>query len=187
MYNFDELWNNFSEKLFHYIKSQVSSEHDAEDILQNVFIKIYKSIEQLENQAAIKPWIYMITKRTIIDFYKKKKDVSVAPETFNGIKDEIEEMDNMNDDISKCIGNMLFTLPEKYQSVYDMYENKEMKHKEIAEKLDISLSTSKVRLNRAKQLFKDKLLVCCDFEVDKYGNIINYESKGNCHDCNGQC
>jgi RNA polymerase sigma-70 factor (ECF subfamily) len=187
MNNFDELWNEFNEKLFNYIKSKVTNTQDAEDILQDVFIKIFNSIEQLENQAAVKSWIYRITQNTIIDFYKKKKDVSVAPETLYVIEDEIDDVDNMNDDISKCIGKMIFMLPDIYQTVYDMYEKKAMKHQEIADALDISISASKVRLKRAKDMFKKKLLECCDFEVDKYGNIIDYHTKEKCDYCDGKC
>jgi RNA polymerase sigma-70 factor (ECF subfamily) len=187
MYDFNELWNEFNQKLMNYINAKVNNTQDAEDILQDVFIKIFSSIERLESQAAIKSWIYKITKNTIIDFYKKKKDVSVAPETLYEIEDEKEDVDNMNDDISKCIGDMIFALPDKYLSVYDMYEKKNLKHEEIAEALDISVSASKVRLKRAKDMFKDKISKCCDFEVDKYGNIINYLSKGKCKDCDGRC
>lgn len=187
MHDFDELWNEFNEKLLNYIQSKVANSHDAEDILQNVFIKVFRGIEQLENQSAIKPWIYRITKNTIIDFYKKKKDVSVAPETLYVMEDEYDDIDNMNDDISKCITNMIFVLPDKYQNVYDMYEKNEMKHQEIADALDISVAASKVRLKRAKDMFREKLLECCDFEVDKYGNIIDYQSKGSCKDCDEKC
>jgi len=187
MYDFDDVWKEFNEKLLNYIKAKVKNSHDAEDILQNVFIKIYNNFEQLEKQSAIKYWIYKITNNAIIDFYKKKKDVSVTPESLYKVKDEVDSIDHMNDEIAKCIGNMLFGLPEKYQYVYDMYENKEMKHKEIAEALDISVSASKVRLKRAKEMFKERLLKCCDFEVDKYGNILDYNQKGNCEDCNDKC
>jgi DNA-directed RNA polymerase specialized sigma24 family protein len=45
MYDFDKLWNEFNEKLLNYIKTMVANNHDAEDILQNVFIKIFNSIE----------------------------------------------------------------------------------------------------------------------------------------------
>lgn len=187
MNDFDVLWNDFNKKLLNYIESKVVNTHDSEDILQNVFIKVFNSIEQLENQDAIKPWIYRITKNTIIDFYRKKKEVSVAPEALYPIENEHDYGDNMNDEISKCINDMIFTLPDKYQSVYDMYEKKEMKHKEIADELDISVSASKVRLKRGKEIFKKKLLECCDFEVDKYGNIVDYRLKGSCKGCDGKC
>ncbi len=187
MYDFDNLWNEFSKKLLNYIKVKVKNSHDAEDILQSVFIKIYNSFEQLENKSAIRPWIYRITNNTIIDFYKKKKDVSVDPEVLYMIKDEFDSIDHMNDEIAKCIENMLFDLPEKYQYVYDMHENKEMKHKEIAKALNISVSTSKVRLKRAKDMFKERLMKCCDFKVDKYGNILDYNLKGKCVNCDREC
>ncbi len=180
MYDFDEVWNEFHNKLLNYIRSRVSDHYDAEDILQNVFLKVFNNLENLDKEEAIKSWIYKITKNTIIDFYKKKKLVSVDPESLYSIKDDVDDINNMNDDISNCIKEMIFSLPDKYQTVYDMYENQEMKHKEIAEKLDISISNSKVRLKRSKELFKRKLVDCCDFEVDKYGNIIDYHSKVKC-------
>ena len=187
MSNFDELWSGFNEKLFRYIESQVKNPYDAEDILQDVFVKIFRGIGQLENQEAIKPWIYRVTKNTIIDFYKKKKDVSVAPEVLYLVEEETGDADNMNEDIYKCIESMLFQIPDKYQAVYEMHKKKEMKHREIAEELDISVSASKVRLKRAKDMFREKLLECCDFEVDNYGNIIDYEEKGKCCKCSERC
>lgn len=186
-YNFDSLWDEFNDKLLNYIKSKVSNQHDAEDILQNVFIKIYKNVENVENSEALKSWIYRITKNTVIDFYKKKKDVSVEPETLHFIEDETEEADNMNEEVAGCLSGILFELPGKYQEVFDMYEKQSMKHKEIAEALDITVSASKVRLKRAKEMFKDKLLKCCDFEVDAYGNVLDYKPKSDCADCNGDC
>ncbi len=96
-------------------------------------------------------------------------------------------MSNMNDEIANCMSKMIFELPHKYQKVYSMYEKQDMKHKHIAKELDISVSASKVRLMRAKELFKKKLLDCCDFEVDSYGNIIDYTNKKKCTDCENKC
>lgn len=186
MNSIDLLWNELNKKLLQFIRGKVNNIHDAEDLLQDVFVKVYKSIDQLENKDKIHAWIYQITRNTIIDYYKKKKDVVIAPEDMD-IEETIEISDNMNDDISKCIEKMLFDLPEKYAQVYTMYEKESMKHKDIAETLDISLSNSKVRLKRAKALFKEKLLNCCEFEVDKYGNIINYHPIGKCSNCDESC
>jgi len=179
---FEALWDEFGFELGNFIKSKVSQVQDAEDILQEVFIKIFKNIDQLEKQSALKSWIYKITRNTIIDYYKKKRDLPVAPETMHFIEDEVEEEDNMNEQIAGCLKKMIFEVPEKYQRVYDLYENKNMKHKDIGEELNISLSTSKVRLMRAKELFKKNLIECCDFELDSYGNIIDYKKKS-CEEC----
>ncbi|MCH4888380.1 RNA polymerase sigma factor SigZ [Acidaminobacter sp. JC074] len=182
MSQFDEIWMVFNEKLLYYIQSKVGNEHDAEDILQIVFLKVYKGFESLENKEALKPWLYQITRNSIIDFYKKKKEISLAPESLPDIVME-EDPDNMNDEIAGCLKKMLYDIPDKYQDVYRMYEDHGMKHKEISDELGISVSASKVRLKRARDLFKKKLLDCCDFETDLYGNIIDYTSKIDCKNC----
>ena len=184
---FESLWDEFSLELGHYIKSKVGNTHDAEDILQEVFIKIFRNIDKLEKKEAIKSWLYKITKNTIIDYYKKKKEVVLAPEKMLNIEDEDFTEDNMNEELSNCLKKMIFDLPDKYRQVYDLYENQNMKHKEIGEKLDISLSASKVRLKRAKEHFKKNLIECCDFQVDRYGNIIDYKRKHPKDNCDGGC
>ncbi len=75
---------------------------------------------------------------------------------------------------------MIFNMPKKHTEVFELHEKKSMKHKEIVKELDISLSNSKVKLKRAKELFKKNLLECCHFEVDTYGNIIDYTQKKDC-------
>lgn len=186
MYSFDELWNKFNKKLLNFINSKVNNIHDAEDILQDVFIKIFNKIDQLESKVSTKAWIFTITRNTIIDFYKKRKDFIVSPNSLNIVVEELEDINEMNDDISKCISNMIYNLPDKYNQVYNMHEKQGMKHKDISKTLDISISASKVRLKRVKDKIKESLLGCCDFKVDEYGNILKYDKKDIskiCNDC----
>lgn len=182
MVDFNDLWQELNEKLLQFIRSKIANEQDAEDILHDVFIKIFLNIDRLESKEAVHSWIYTIARNTIKDFYKKKKPVSLEPEKLDLVH-ENDFQDNMNDEITSCLQEMLFELPDKYLEVYKMYEHDDLKHKEIADKLAISVSASKVRLKRAKAIFKDKLLSCCDFEVDKYGNIIDYYRKKDCQKC----
>ncbi len=188
---FEGLWGNFSHELLQFITSKVHESYDAEDILQEVSMKIFKHIDQLEKRSAIKSWLYTITKNTIIDFYKKRKDLLVSPEALLLIEDKNGDDDgSMNDEISECLQNMIFDLPKKYKDVYNLYERKNMKHKEIMEKLDISMATSKIRLMRAKEIFKKNLAKCCNFEIDAYGNIMDYKKKDECcckNDNNKNC
>jgi len=176
---FETMWETFHQQLLSYIRSQINNQHDAEDILQLVFIKVYEKVDQLKKPEATKSWLYTITRNTIIDYYKKQRDIAVAPETFYDLVSPEIDQDNMNEEMVVCLERMCFQLPDKYQTVYDLYEKEGLKHQEIADHLDISLSTSKARLSRAKKMFKDLMLKCCDFEVDTYGNIIDYKSKKN--------
>lgn len=72
---------------------------------------------------------------------------------------------------------MLQQLSNKYKQPLMLYEFNGMKYKEISKKLNLSLSGAKTRVQRARNQLKKMLLECCDFDVDAYGNVIDYKRK----------
>lgn len=182
------VWNEFSSELYKYIIGKVKNKYDAEDILQDVFVKIYKNIDRINDQSKLKSWLYKITKNTIIDYYRTKKEISVDIKKLDKVLEEDNNSNNMNEEISKCLEKIIFELPKKYQEAIELYDMKGMKHKEISEKLDVTISCSKMRVKRARTKLKEILLECCDFEVDKFGNIIDYkQKKTECKKCGSEC
>ena len=69
----EHIWKSFHEQLFGFIKARVHSTETAEDILQEIFIKIHKNVKNIKNEQKIASWVYQITRNTIIDYYRKKK------------------------------------------------------------------------------------------------------------------
>lgn len=183
----DAIWNKFSYELLRFIRSKVNDQHEAEDILQEVFIKIYKNIEYLEEESKLAAWLYKITNNTIIDYYRKqrKKDIQIDLME-NELRIE-EESSNMNAEISTCLNVFLSDLPEKYSVPLKMYDANEMKHKEISEALEISLSGSKTRIQRAREKLREALMKCCKIEFDVYGNIVDYEPNENYQCSDDKC
>lgn len=169
------VWNKFRNELLNFIKAKVDDEYEAEDILQEVFIKIYRNIEQLDDQAKLKPWLYKITNNTIIDYYRKRKDSAFQIEEVEGVLGNVEENANMNDEMLTCLKLFLYELPDKYKEPLEMYEFKGMKHREISEKLNITMSGSKTRIQRAREKLREVLIKCCEIEFDTYGNIVEYK------------
>lgn len=181
MKTLDAIWEEFNPELLYYIEKRVKNTYDAEDILQDVFIKVHTHIQKANTVSNLRGWIYTITKNSIIDYYRKTKHAPMELDDIEKKKyaDITVATENMNDDICRCIQNMVMELPPKYQQAIQLYEGKEMKHKDISKELDISLSASKVRLKRAKEKLKKELLNCCDLELDTFGNIIDYTEKNN--------
>jgi RNA polymerase sigma-70 factor (ECF subfamily) len=172
----NSIWHKFRTELQNYIKSKVSDEYAAEDILQEVFIKIYKNIEQIDNLYSLKAWLYRITNNTIIDFYRRDKQFLPLADVGDKLVVEDKLLD-MNDEIAVCLQPFLRDLPDKYRRPLELFEFAGMKHKEIAKKLNISLSGSKSRILRAKKKLKEVLTECCEFEFDNYGHIVDYREK----------
>lgn len=181
------VWNKFRNELLNFIKAKVNDEYEAEDILQEVFIKIYRNIEQLDDQTKLKSWLYKITNNTIIDYYRKRKDSALGIEEVEGEQGNEEENANMNVEMVTCLKLFLYELPDKYKEPLEMYEFKGMKHREISEKLNITLSGSKTRIQRARERLKEVLTECCEVEFDTYGNIVEYKQKESYQCSNDNC
>lgn len=131
--------------------------------------------------------MYRITENTIIDYYRKTKDSALQIDDLANVQvNEIEDT-NMNDEIVTCLKLFLYELPDKYKEPLEMYELKGMKHREISDKLNISLSGSKTRIQRARVKLREVLSECCEIEFDTYGNIVEYKQKEGYQGCNGNC
>ena len=176
------IWENFRNSLKQFIMRRVQNEDDAEDILQNVFLKIHNKIEDLKDESKLHSWIYQITRNAIIDYYRSRKDTVELPEIPQKPKDDPPS--DASREISSCIKPMIDGLSEKYQEAIALTEIKGFTQKEIAENLGISLSGAKSRVQRARGKLKEELLACCHFEFDRRGSILTYKPKGKVCPCN---
>jgi RNA polymerase sigma-70 factor, ECF subfamily len=176
----ENVWGSYSSNLIRYIKSKVQNEYDAEDILQEVFLKLQRSINKLEDESKLSAYIYKVARNSIIDYYRKIKNITFVNKELDDFVADEEDADNLNEEVARCIRKMIITLPEKYQMPVELYDILGKKHKDIADRLNISISGSKTRVQRAREKLKEKLLDCCDFEFDTMGNIIDYKQKKEC-------
>jgi len=154
----------------------VANEQDAEDILQDVFLKIYSNIDQVKDNDRIYAWVYRITRNSIADYSRKKRDTA----EFSDLPDE-SIIDNDEDEIINglvlCLKNMIDSLPDKYKQAIMLTELGGLTQKELAQKLGMSISGAKSRVQRGRTMLKEKLFECCKFQFDAYGNIIEYQHK----------
>ncbi len=132
---------------------------EAEDVLQEVFVKIFKRLKQFEDKGSFEGWLKRITVNTAITYYRKNlkhayhDDVSEikGPNIINNKYKEAEFTHNELLDVIR-------TLPGGYKMVFNMFAIEGYKHKEIAEKLSIDISTSKSQYYRARKLIQQKLI-----------------------------
>lgn len=175
MLNERNLWEQISITLSKYIKKHINNKSDAEDVLQEVLLKIYSNIDDLRDYRKISVWVYKIAKNTIIDYYRRKNKemVQLAENVF---EEDIDE-DSCNTEISKCLNKMIEYLPEKYKEVIKLIEYNGLTQKEVSQHLGISVSAVKSRVHRARAMLKKMLIECCYIELDRLGNVIDYKHK----------
>lgn len=173
----DQVWDDFTAQLRRFIASRIQNEADADDILQEVFIKIHRSIDRLEDQSKLQAWVYQITRNAIIDYYRQSEQAVEAPgELPEGLTEGSSE-EEVEAEVATWLQPMMEELPEKYREALHLTEIQGLTQKEMAERLNISLSGAKSRVQRAREKLKGVLLECCHVEVDRRGKVMDWESK----------
>ena len=169
----EQLYIDLRARLKYFISTKVKDQMLVEDILHDVFIRIHQNIYALKEQGKIESWVFQITRNAIADHYRKTKprndfEVEQIPDS------KKEETNERHKQASKFLVELLSELPEKYREAIFYTEFEGFTQKQLAEKMNISLTGAKSRVQRAKKLVRDLLLRCCHFEYDKYGTVIDY-------------
>jgi len=181
---FTTIWEEFNLPLKNFIRKRIQHEQDIEDILQEVFSKIYNNMDSLKDSTKIHAWVYQITRNSIIDYYRKENRPMELSELINYLINEPEDDLSINEEIVSCLKVMINHLPEKYKQAIIYTEFQNLTQKELSEKMGLSLSGAKSRVQRARSMLKETLLGCCQLEFDRLGNIIDYKHKTrNCKFC----
>jgi len=177
-----QVWQEYHTRLLSFIVSRVSDPTVADDILQDVFLKIQKGLKTLKETNKLKSWIYTITRNTIIDYYRSHKRMEELPESLSS--PEKNPTGKARKDIEHCMMPMINNLPDEYRETVILSEIEGLKQKEVAERQNISLSAAKSRIQRGRKMVKEMLIKCCAFELDHQGTMIDYEPKdSSCDTC----
>lgn len=168
----EQIWTNLEDKLKSFIVSKIHNKDDAEDLLQEVFIKIHSNIEKVKDDTKIQSWIYQITRNLIIDYYRGKQKVTDSDSVLTEIEEDIFPATQMEDALEDMI-KMMDALPPENCEALCLTELQGLSQIEYAQRIGISYSGAKSRVQRSRKLLKDMLMNCCHYEFDKYGTVLN--------------
>lgn len=151
----EQLYKMFSAKMFavciHYSKDRA----EAEDNLQDGFIKVFEAIGQYAGKGSFEGWMKRIFINIALEKYRKNRSIQLVEEF-----PDIEDTDVYDDDIhipGEVLCEFVEQLPERYRLVFNLYVAEELQHKQIAAQTGISEGTSKSNLARAREILKRKV------------------------------
>ena len=150
------LYERFSSKMYGVCLRYAGNENDANDILQEGFIKVFKNLQKFRSEGSFEGWVRRIFVNTAIEHYRKRvKLYNVTEAQENTVEDtSLDALDNL---ATKDILRVINELSPGYKAVFNMHVIEGYSHKEIADILGITEGTSKSQLARAKGVLK-KLL-----------------------------
>ncbi len=154
----EALYNHYSPKMLGVCYRFAKNREDAEDMLQEGFIKVFSQIHQYRNEGALEGWIRRIVVHTCINILKKNKKFSDSVDInyANGIGIREENIPSIMQ--AKQVVEFIRILPVGYRTVLNLYAIEGYSHKEIGSMLDIEESTSRSQYTRAKAMLEDILV-----------------------------
>jgi len=152
------LFDKYSALFYTICLRYASSSDDAQDMLQEGFIKIFTHIKQFSEKGSFEGWMKRIIINNSINYYHKTYKFRYHDDVNESYELETDEsLYDENDFTYEELIKMINELPIGYKTIFNLYAIEGFKHKEIAEMLNISENTSKSQYHRAKKILQDKI------------------------------
>ncbi len=169
----DRIWEEFSGRIRAHLLKKLRRKDDADDLMQEIFIKIYAHVGHLRERTKLSSWIYAMVENTLNDYYRKngrremKFDEGKEYTKTANVEDPLEG-------ITGCLNAFIDRLPTKYRDPLVLSDLEGMKQKDIAERMHLSYSGLKSRVQRGREMIREMFVECCKLSIDEKG-IINSE------------
>lgn len=171
--------NRYREPLLGHIRSIVKSPIEAEDLLQEVFIRAHQSIDQLQAEAAFLTWLFRIATHVSVDHLRKRGRQplvvdALEPDELTTSRDPPPSLDVLVEqrEMGACVQRYILDLPGDYRTVILLHDLEGLTAPEIAAMLELTLANVKVRLHRARARLKAALELGCALSCDCRGVFV---------------
>jgi RNA polymerase sigma-70 factor (ECF subfamily) len=182
----DAIWMHLSSDLRRFIRRRVSDDHAADDLLQETFVRVHRNIGTLREADRLAAWVYQIARHVIHDSHRKATIPAVAIADFEPADDNDDSIKQRRCHGCDWLDEMIRSLPDGYREAVQLAEREGLSQQEVADRLGLSLSGAKSRIQRGRVMLKDALDRCCHLEFDVRGNMMDCEPRPNrtvCRDC----
>jgi RNA polymerase sigma-70 factor, ECF subfamily len=182
----DSVWTRLSSDLRRFIRRRVPDDHVSDDLLQETFVRVHRNIGELQEVERVAGWVYQIARNVIHDYHRKATN---APASLGHVEPPDQDDDQHGQLSCRGIGwldEMIHALPDTYQEALQLGEIEGLSQQQVADRLGLSLSGAKSRIQRGRALLKDLLEQCCHFEFDGRGNMLDCDPRPDrnvCRDC----
>jgi RNA polymerase sigma-70 factor (ECF subfamily) len=181
--SFDAIYRDYYARIVRYLARLVGVD-EAEDLAQEVFLKISRSLDSFRGESAVLTWVYRIATNAAMDrvrspaYTAKVGSACLDEPTDAGESVAMEdrssspEHEAIRNQMSGCVQDLVGQLPESYRTVLLLSKTEGMKNSEIAEVLGVSLEAAKIRLHRARARLKELLEANCSFYHDPCNTLL---------------
>jgi len=172
-------WKELERHLRPYLARRVASSADVDDLLQDIFVRMYQGLATLRDEERFGGWVYRIANSAIVD---KARQRARAPQvsTDDGVEVSAETdsaAEQLHSDLGECVALFVARLPSPYREAVTLTELQGLSQREAAEMLGVSPSGMKSRVQRGREKIRHMFEECCQISVDCRGRVIECEPR----------
>ena len=181
----NDIWHEVHQGLRAFIAKRVADEAAAEDLSQEVFMRMQRGLGGLKKQSRLVPWIYQIARHAIIDHYRARDRQPEQPvglagdlETFQSASLPLESSEGsgqLRRELAGCLRPMIERLSEDYLQAITLVDLEGMTQHKAAARLGLSVSGMKSRVQRGRRQLRDMLESCCVIALDRRRGVADYD------------
>ena len=179
----EPIYENLNADLRRFVARRVDDPHAVDDILQDTYLRLHTHLASVREPERLTSWVYQVTRNAIIDHYRRGQRRPAAAELPDDLPQPDEPADDAERQLASSLSAMVSCLPEKYREALVLTELHGLKQQVVADRLGLSLSGAKSRVQRAREQLKAIFLDCCHVELDRLGGVVGYEPR--CEACSG--
>lgn len=173
MTSLTELWRQHRAALRAYIARRVREAAAVDDILQEVFLKAHTSLHTVKSPGSVSAWLYRIAAHAVADHYRSRRPAEALPEQLAAPAPERDAIV----ELAACLRPLIDALPPGYRDALVLSELDGLPQRVVAERLGLSLSGAKSRVQRGRAQLHRLLTECCDIETGRRG-VVGFERRG---------
>ncbi|MBI5330190.1 MAG: RNA polymerase sigma factor SigZ [Betaproteobacteria bacterium] len=160
-----DLWRDWHAALRRYVARRVRDAADADDVLQEVFLKLTLHLDQVRDAERLAAWLYRVADNAIADHYRARRPWEELTEDLPAP----EPAADATAALAACMAPMIQTLPETCRDAVYLSEIEGLPHKTVAQRLGLSLPATKSRVLRGREKLRERVLDCCHVDMDAEG------------------
>nr|WP_279343317.1 RNA polymerase sigma factor SigZ [Fundidesulfovibrio terrae] len=171
----ETIWHEHRDELKAFIMRRVKSLAEAEDILQDVSLKMLSSLNAHTRVVHPRAWLFAIARNAVVDHFRNRRPLDPLPEDLTGHCPDSGS--GPLEEIGNCLAPMLSALPPKIREAIVLADLEGVKQRQVSERLGISLAAVKSRILRGRTQMRRMIEDCCHLELDSRGSIMDFTPK----------
>jgi RNA polymerase sigma-70 factor (ECF subfamily) len=174
----ETLWQQLKDDLLGFLRRRVESDDVAEDLLQDVFLKVHTGLGDLDDHQRVTPWVYQIARNRVVDHYRSRRQTEELGDIETPEAETVERPEHQI--LGAWLTMAIDQLPDPYREALRLVEIEGLTQKQAAERLGLSVSGAKSRVQRGRAQLRQMLHRCCQIEQDRRGNVIDLKTRDEC-------